>query len=308
MTGNLYIDGQDAYSLYRVFVTRGGYKELAAFPALKKVESNNWAEEDGEEFDLSSPVLDTRELSVSFSFHTGDARFGAFIEKLSDGAYHDLEFPEISKTYRLRLVSQPDMAQISTLGTFSLRFADDFPLSGYSYVAPQSGIVTQRGYELDGRDLSEYGVYVLRGSDAEIEKSPDVKKNLTQNIKNRSGAIYDGENVAYQTKDVKLNCLMLASDMSEFWRNYNALLYDLIRPNERMLYVNSTGYEYPCFYKNCTVSEFIPAGKIWFSFSLVLTFTSFRAGSEEFLLATEDGNMVITEKYNYSINMSVYGN
>jgi hypothetical protein len=307
MTGNFYIDGQDAYSLYKVFVT-GGYKDLVAFPSLKSVESNNWAEEDGEEFDLSVPVIDTRELSIGFAFHGKNSRFGAFIEQLSDRAYHDFIFNEIGKTYRLRMVSQPDMSQISTLGIFTLRFSDDFPLPDYDYITPQSNIVPQQYYELDGRDLSEYGVYVLRGSETEILKSPAVKKNLLQNIKTQSVAIYDGEYVFFQTKEVKLNCLMRATDLQKFWRNYNALLYALSRPEERLLYVDTTGYEYPCYYKSCSVSKFSPQGKIWFEFSLVFVFTSFRVEGEEFLLASEDDKLIITEDGENAINLSIYGN
>jgi len=272
MTGNLYIDGLNIYSLYRVFITEAGYKDLVTFPPLKSVESNDWAEGNGAEFDLSAPVLDTRELSIKFAFHGNSTLFGTFIDLLSGGAYHDFNFSEIGKTYRLRLVSQVEMHQSSTLSTFSLRFADDFPLSGYSYIAPQSSIVPQRGYKLDGRDLSEYGIYVLRGNHVEIIKTPTVKKNLLQNIKSQSGAIYDGQCVNFQTKEVKLNCLMRASNLTEFWRNYNALLYDFIRPNERIFRINSIGNDYPCFYKSCTVSRFKPFGKIWFEFSLTLLF------------------------------------
>ena len=307
MTGKFYIDNQDAYSLYRVLVTNNGYKELVSFPPLKSIESNNWAEEDGEEFDLSVPVLDTRELSIRFACHGYDARFGAFVESLSDKAYHDFNFTEIGKTYTLRLVSQPDMSQKHTLGAFSLRFADDFPLAGYSYLAPQSNIVPQRGYEIDGRDLSEYGVYILRGSDTEIQKSPVVKKNLLQNIKTKNGAIYDGKFVVFQTKEVKLNCLMRANNLTEFWRNYNAFLFDLVRPEERLLYVDSTGYEYPCYYKSCSVTEFSPIGKVWFEFSLTLVFTSFRVSGEEFLLASEDDILIITEEDAFAIDLSIYG-
>jgi hypothetical protein len=308
MTGNLYIDDLDVYALYRVFITESGYNNLVAFPSLKPVDSNDWAEEDGAEFDLSSPVLDTREFSIDFAFHGESSRFGAFLELLSDEAYHDFNFPGIGRTYRLRLVSQPGMSRVSTLGTFSLRFADDFPLSGYTYREPQSSIVTRRGYELDGRDLSEYGVAILQGSDTEILKSPTVKKNLLQNMKSREGAMYDGEVVFFQTKEVRLDCLMRAETLAEFWQNYNALLYDLSRPEERVLFVDSTGYEYPCYYKSCSVSNFSPTGKIWFRFSLVLVFTSFRVEAEEFLLASEDSALMITEQDDYAINLSTYGN
>jgi hypothetical protein len=274
--GNLYIDGQDAYSLYRVFATGGEYGGLASYPALKSVESNDWAEEDGLECDLSVPALDTREFSAGFSFHN-DSSLGAFIEALSDGAYHDLSFVEAGRTCRLRLVSQGSLSQTSTLGTFALRFADDFPLSGYSYVAPQSNIVPLCGYKLDGRRLSEYGVHVLKGGYTEIQKAPAVKKNLLRNINRLNGAIYDGERVRFQTKDVRLSCLMRAAGMQDFWRNHDALLYDLTRPGERVLYADSTGYEYPCVYKSCSAGRFATEGKIWFEFGIVLTFVSFHA-------------------------------
>ena len=271
MTGNLYIDGLDIYSLYRVFITDDGYKELVSFPPLKSVESNNWAEEDGEEFDLSAPVLNTRELSIKFACQGNNNLFSGFIKLLSNKAYHNFNFSEIGKTYRLRLVSHSDMKHSQSLRTFTLRFVDDFPLAGYSYVAPQSNTVYQRGYKLDNRDLSAYGVYVLRGSDDEIQKVPAVKSALLQNIKSQSGAIYDdGGTVVFQTKEVKLNCLMLAYNLTEFWHNYNTLLYDLTRPSERMFHAGSQAY--PCVYKNCSVSNFKPFGKIWFNFILTLLF------------------------------------
>ena len=281
MTGKLKIDEKDVYLLYGVFVTNNGYKDLLAFPPLKPVESNDWAEEDGEEVDLSAPALDTREFPIRFSFHGNDSNFGAFIELLSDGAYHDFDFSDLGKIYRLRLVSQPDMSLVSTLGVFSLRFADDFPTERYEYADPVSSIVAKQGHELDGKDFSEYGVYILQGSDAEIRKSPPVKRNLLQNFKGENGVVYDGETVFFQTKEVKLNCLMRANDMTEFWRNYNALLFNLTRPGERTLYMDFLMDEYPCYYKNCAVSDFSPNGKIWFQFTLTLVFTAFRVDEYE---------------------------
>ena len=62
MIGKLYIDGYDAYAAFGVFVVEGGYDSLVAFPPMKSIESNNWAEEDGEEFDLSAPTLRSREI------------------------------------------------------------------------------------------------------------------------------------------------------------------------------------------------------------------------------------------------------
>lgn len=307
MTDRLYIDGYDAYSEYGVFVTEGGYNELMGYAPLKSVPSNNWQEEDGVEFDLSAPVLDSRELSINFAAHGSNYELGRFMEMLSDKAYHWFELKNMNRKYRLRLMSESNLALNPKFGIFTLRFADDFPLSDYKYVAPQSDIIPIQGYEIDGIDMSQYGVRILEGSLTEIEKSPAVKNNLLRNIKSKSGAIYDGEVVAFETKDVNINCLMRANTLSEFWQNYDALLFDLIRPEERKLYVDQTGYEYPCCYKSCSVSNFIAVDKIWLEFSLALTFTSFRTEGDQYILASEEELLIITENDDYLIDMK-YGN
>lgn len=295
MTAKFYIDSKDAYSQYRVFVTEGGYNELVCYAPLKSVAGNNWQEEDGEEFDLSAPVLDTRELSITFAAHGFSHGLNAFVESLSDMAYHSFEFRDLDRTYKLRLVSQPNLTLVNQLGLVTLRFADDFPLRGYKYKAPNCDKIPLQGYEIDDIDFSKYGVRILQGSLDEIEKSPSVKKNLLRNINSQSGAIYDGETVTFETKDVKINCLMRANTLSEFWQNYDALLYNLIRPNERILYADSVGMEYPCFYKSSSVAKFFPKDNVWFEFSLILTFTSFRVSSDEYILASQSGEYMTTE-------------
>ena len=52
--------------------------------------------------------------------------------------------------------------------------------------------VHQSGYELDGIDFSRFGVYVLDGSDDSILKAPNVRPNLTIDIKSVAGVSYDG--------------------------------------------------------------------------------------------------------------------
>lgn len=303
MTGTIYIDGKDAYVNYGVFVTSGGYKELSCFPPLKAVSSIDWGEEDGVDPDLTDPKLDTKEVAITFAAHR-DMLVGAFFDLISDKAYHTFDFREMGRVYRLRLTSESSLNAKRYLQTFTLRFANDFPFpDGYSYAQPQSAMETQSGYELDGRSLAEYGVCVLQGSQAEILKSPSVKLNLLRNISSRHGVTYDGEVVKFQSKEVKLSCLMRAKNLTEFWRNYNALLFDLSRPGERSLYVDNTGYEYPCYYKNCNVIEFYPTDKIWFKFNLTLVFTSFRIEDDEYLLATEAGEWIITEDGEFVIDL-----
>jgi hypothetical protein len=277
MKNNLYIDGTDAFTRFGVFIAEGGHNEVVAFPALKAPEvSNDWAEYDGIEVDLSDPKLDTKELEIKFNA-VGMYQTGDFISLLSDGAYHTFEFKRIGYTCKLRLVSEVNVALYIGAKSFSLKFADDFPLRDYKYTAPLSttNIPTQ-GYEIDGIDFSVYGIRVLEGSEAQILKAPAVKKNMLRNLSTQNGAIYDGKQVVYQHKEATLNCCLIAKNLTEFWRNYNAFLHDLIKvveidegegvkvqTAERSLFVESTYEEYPCYYKSSKVSLFSPDGTIY---------------------------------------------
>lgn len=338
--GRFYIDGRDAYEQYRVFLAEGSVASLLQYPSLKKVDSTDWPEEDGEEVDLTTPRLDTRNVSLKFVSHDAGGRFGEygdFVTALSDMGYHDFYFPFMERTFHLRLTSHPSMEHWRRADFFTLQFADDFPpcctvdidedtgeeleedeKEKYTRPEPRSTITPYDDYELDGRKLAYYGVRVLQGSLAEVLKSPAVKGNLLINAGTRNGAWYDKEWVKFKSKEVKLNCLMRAATFEEFWRCYEAFLYDLARPDgevkwtaedimqpgERLLFVDATSSEYPCYYKSCASKGFaFTEGKIWWEFTLTLVFTSFRVGADEFYLAAEHGAFIITESDDRLIDM-----
>lgn len=305
MTNNFYIDSLDAYAKFGVVITNGSYNSMLAYPAAKPAASIGWPEWDGAQFDLSAPKLGTTQLTINFMADT-ESRFGSFVELLSDKAYHMFDFFEAGVKHRLRLTSGQKFSADESSETFELQFTcDDYPLLDYTYLPPEtSKNIPDTGIELDGLDLAMYGVCVTGGSMDEILKSPAVKSNLTINVANCHGAMYDNEIVVYEPKDVKLNCFMAAASLGEFHRNYNALLFDLIRPDERSLYVDATGYEYPCFYKSCAVSRFAnDDGQIWFEFSLTMTFTAFRIEGHEYLLTSEPGEWMMTEDGIYAIDL-----
>lgn len=310
--GRFYIDGKDAYEEYRVFLSEGSVASLLQYPSLKKVDITDWPEEDGVEADLSSPRLDTRNVTLKFvardaGLHFGG--FGGFVAALSDMGYHEFRFPALGdRTYRLRLTTQNAMECWWRADFFTLQFADDFPpCCGEAYERPEPGstVTPYDDYELDGRPMTDYGVRVLKGSLAEVLKSPAVKQNLLANGGKQNGAWYDGQWVKFKSKEVKLNCLMRATTFREFWNCYEALLYDLARPDgeqdditqpgERLLFVDATSSEYPCYYKSCASKDFaFTGGKIWWEFTLTLVFTSFRVDAD-FCLAAEGGAFIITE-------------
>lgn len=304
MSGRLYIDGYDVYKQYGVYVVDGGWNALVSMPPLKTVETNDWQEEDGVEADLSDPVLNTREVAINFAISSVFSRYYEFIAMLSDGAYHVFDCAVIGRKYTLRLVSQSNREYAVTLGKETLKFADDYPMQGYSYKSPVSHIPSSDDYLLDDVPFTNYGARVLAGSFAEVIKTAAVKQNMLRNINTKAGAIYDGKQVFYKAKDVKLTLLMRADSIEQLWRNYDALLFELVQPDERKLWVKELEQEFPFYYKSCSVSEFYPDDRIWLKFILTISFThDFRIDESGTVLASEDGIVVYTENGIYAIDL-----
>lgn len=297
LEGKLLIDGKDALVEYGVFVSKGYYKGIIQRPAFKSPKSTDWLEEDGQEYDLLSPVLDTR--SVQIQFHIKNIRYAEdLFDDLSTGAYHTFYFADLKKTYKLRMSQNGTFKQLVKLGTITLTFYDDFPEvpTGTPYKIGKSD-VRQVGYELDGSDMSQFGAYVLKDSDASIRKAANTKENLKISISNVAGVTYDDQSVHFKTKDVTLKLLINAVDIDEFWKRENALYACLLQSEERLFYYRALEVEYNCFYKSSSVSKFeiLPNGHVWCEFSIVLTFVDYRPTSQYQLLATEDFDYVCTE-------------
>lgn len=297
LTGRLYIDGHDAYKRWGVYVVSGGWNELIAYPPLKSVESNDWQEEDGIEADLSNPQLNTKEVSIRIACSRDYLYLADFIRLLSDLAYHEFNCAYIRRQYTLRMTQMPSLDLYASLGFVTIKFSNDFPLKNYKYQAPYSSVMRAEDYLIDGLPLTDYGCRILQGSLAEIMKTPNIKQNLLRNIAAQSGAIYDGAFVSFKSKDVKLQCLMRAENLDELWRNYDAFLYDLIRPEERLLTVSELEHTFPCHYKSASVSTFYPDDKIWLQFTLTLTFThSFRLNGDKFVLPMEESLRLVNKR------------
>lgn len=301
MIGATYMDGVDIWTAYGAFVDRGSYKGLISFPPLKKIDTNDWPDEDGIEVDLSSPVLDTKDFSVTFAAKTEAGALG-LIEAITTGnAYKEFEFKEIAKTVTLRLLSQSAMQINNGLTIFSLQFADDAPLHGYTYTAPESAMVAQRDYTINGINAANYGLVVLQGTRGSLKKTPPTKTNLLNNINTQTGASYDGENVFLKSKEVTLSCVLIAANKTEFWQNYNALLFDLIRPG--LQYLGFNNEIEPFYYKESSVSGLtVSPSKIWVELSITLVFPNLTGSTDLFcLLATEAGELIPTENNEFII-------
>lgn len=303
MIDNCYIDGISTQSRFGVWVTKGGYKDLMAFPALADPDKNDWPEEDGIEVDLSAPRLQAKEITISFLAGNPDIDVCDFIAFISTPGYHTLRVPSLNREWRLRLLTQTTNKRYQNACDFSLKFAEDIPVRP-AVALPDPGLaVHDSGYELDGVSFADYGVVVDIARD-ELLKSPAAKINLSRKVSTADGQIYDADRLVFGSKETTLKCHLKAVSVDAFWQCYDAFFSALVQPEERELYVDSFGESYPCYYKKSSGFKVLSLrSPVIVEFNLTLVFTVFRIGETEYLLASEDGLFIETEDGEYLIDM-----
>lgn len=306
MKGRMLVDGEDVFVKYGIFVEQYGYKALIQQPAFKKLDSTEWPEDDGEEVDLTAPVLDTKSLSMQFCM-TDKMKAESFFHALSQGSYHTFKFADLQREYVLRMTSNGSMSSNIRLGNLTLTFSqDDCRIPSSPPMDEGVSGVRQHGYEIDGIDMSRFGAYVLDGTDDSIRKAANAKSNLSVSTQDRNGIVYDGKYMFFKSKDITLNLLINAAGIESFWDRWDALFASLMQPEHRIFYFDKDVAEYECYYKSNSVSRFdiLGNGHVWCEFSVVLTFTSGRPQPMMALLSTEDGIIVFTEDGERAIDMS----
>lgn len=269
----LFFGDTDVWDDSYACVAFGGFNELIAFPPLKTPPANDWYEELGFDPDLSDPVLDTREVTLRFSA-TDEADYAYTLGKLYTVV--DVRAPSIGRSWSLRFIAPTDSAHSSTFG---LKFAEDTPMRGYTYQPPAAEkerewilSTSQRDdfviTESPKRSFADYGARVLGDVVGEMDRRNEVKTGLLRKFATKPGAFYD-KAALFNEKggDRSVQLLMRADTLAELWRNYDALLFDLIRPGARRY------KEAPFYYSSCRVDHFIPdEPRPWLQFTLTLTF------------------------------------
>jgi hypothetical protein len=301
--GNCYIDGIDCYARYGVWITRGGYDGLLAFPALKTPGYNDWPEEDGLEADLDGPRLESKEIAVTFLESRPGQEANDFIDFVSRPGYHTLYIPSLGRTWNIRLAAGPAHKTFRTATGFTLRFIQDMPIRhGGAAPRPWAPLLPS-AYEMDGVAFDRYGITVMEAKDS-VLKSPVAKGNLSREIQTADGRIYDAGSLVFQSKDVAFKCYLKAVSMEDFWTCHDAFLEALAAPGERSLYVDYTGEDYPCYYKSASAWK-LHMGReaVIAEFTLVMVFTAFRVEETQYILAAESGEWIMTEDGEYAIDL-----
>ena len=324
MTGETIINGVDIYTTYGAFVSLDGYKTLVEWPATKAVEYNDWQEENGIEADLSALYLESHEAEVIFGIQRDITDIHDFYAFIATNPTVTCTFNSIgitNKTYRVIGLSSLDY--VITFGNMRVRLADDAPMEGYEYLAPSVTYpLPTSPFALGSTPFSAYGVRALYGTLGSVVQHGAIKQFLLRSISTKNGSFYD-ENPKlwnaqssswgrssthgtpkHQAVEVNLKCALSAPDKTEFWRNYNAFLYDLTKADTSQTVINrckktltADSQSLDCYYEGQTVDDFtIWSDKLLVQFTLSMLVLSGLSEDIIRLLAAESGILVITEE------------
>lgn len=247
-------------------LVEGSLASLLSYPALKSLNKNDWAEESGTEYDLSAPQLSAKEITLQLLLP--ESLYPNLVTLLSVRAYADYTFDFINLTYRLRLVGLSKAQVSGGYVTADIRLSDDLPLRGYTYQAPTLTAHNVEAY-IDSKNLTQYGITLLEGTQQELITAGNAKTPYTAQNSTMSGLIAADVPIYFQERTATLKCFMYLP-ISDFIKGYFALLYDLVRPEERTL--SYQGKSYKCIYKDGKITElYIDDPLIWVKFDLQLT-------------------------------------
>lgn len=257
----------DIQATYQTYLLEGNYKDLLCFPPLKKLLSNDWAEYYGKEYDTDDPQLDT--TSISLSFVTKSDQYDAFISFLSAQTYNDFHFEELNKSFQLRFVGVRKAKKEQGYITYEATFANDTPLQGYTYIAPNDTLPPS-GFIIDNIDLSKYGIYLLEENESNLLESYEVKEHLTTTSSTIAGVKYADHNNVFKERTIEILCYM-KQPINRFWKLYEALLYNFSQRGERT--INAFGSTFKTIYQKANVKEVILTKdtlRVEFTISLVV--------------------------------------
>ncbi len=296
-----YIDGVDIYAQYGAYLL--GYEGLFGWPELKATEVMEWPDEEGVDINLSRPCVASRKLEISFRIESGKSV--DFLDFLYSTQIKDYNIPSLGINKTLRLVGCSEISVIRKMGVVTLVLTEDNPLQKYEYTEPITSIniAHHKGvFEIDGRDITAYGCVVLAGTTSAMSAYPSIGKVLAVDVSSQNGECVDSDAPLIKMgRDVTVQLLLRAKNITEFWRNYNALFHDLIQAGERTVEYMG-GISFQAYYKRQEIQDVSPprceGDSVWMKFSLTLTTLS-----PFYILSMEDWEVVIDETATYYIRL-----
>lgn len=246
------IDGKDIKT-WGCTLLEGSFDTLLKYPKRKVVKSNNWAEADGIDPDLSEVNFEPKTIKLSFLMEAGTLesfwmQYRTLVSALSAPGYRAFDLiTGMTNRYRFSAGASYSLPvpfnEGKNLSSFDLNFIED--THAILPASPAGGITLRGQYEINGIDFGVFGI----GSDDEQEdilKYPAMKAPFTD------GRTVDLSTIKTQHKEIKLSLWMLAGNVDEFLNNYRAFFTELTRTGTQELYINSLGGIVQVYYTDCS--------------------------------------------------------
>lgn len=299
----IYIDGQP----HQMSVEEGGWAGLATWPPMKTPIVNDWVEQDGEEADLTSPQLGTRQADLVLYGKAQAAELVLDALTAATGSAHIITDPWIGRTFAVRLINATASSSgIDKYARLTLTLAQDNPWAGLptDTVPTSTRWPEDTRYQIDGTPLTAWGVVITRGTASELAPRANVKAALLRNINALSGAQYDhAAPVTMRARDVRLYCHTNEPQAATAWANQAALLRLLTSPGEHTLTADGKKWAFRYKQHDTTALHTDQGIHLWHDFTLTLTLMH-RMADTTVVLATEAGLPIITEDGYYMIDLS----
>ncbi len=252
------IDGINRENRYGIKVLEGSYESLLQYPKLKEPQKNDWAEYDGLEVDLLTPILDSKEVNLKM-YCNGDVE--GFISFLMQKTYRTYEFEDLGVSFRLRFIAVTDIEKWSNnVVIFNLKLSDDngqIPELNHK-VTPS---INDLGFYLDNKNFKDYGIFPkIEKEQAETKPKLEIKSKFITGVK----VAEQGAKKKEYTATLKL---FIHSNLQSYLTGYYQFLKDLIKPNERTLTIQDKDYK--CYYQSSKINKFeLQGNDVWCQFDI----------------------------------------
>lgn len=285
MIGSCIINGVDL-ALYGTFIERGGSDDFLSFPDRREPDQNDWAEHDGLEVDLSDCYFDAKKVRVNYVIKANDATtFQQYLNSIAtlhqSPGLKQVYVREYNRTFEMRFIGFTDYKHKGGLfkpgmktGKLTAEFMMDDPLQIFTaaVTSPISRRESLAQIKVNHFDLSEFGIVVREVYSSAIRPHA-VKNTLELRLHNINGIIaHVPTELKKQSRQITIDCTMLADTLNEFYVNYNALFNNMRVTVPIELQVSQAGKTINCYYSKMTnFKKDAPLSRrVKVSFSLIL--------------------------------------
>lgn len=261
----IYIDSKNMTQLYGLKLLKGSYKSLVTMPTQRGVYSQSWKEYNGVEVDLTNTSLEP----IKFDINVYSKDMDSIIYTLKDGVSHTLYIEELGKQFAIRYSSSNNKVDYLKGSSISLELFEDIPARPTAFNEPSCSVYIKDVNKIDDIYLSRLGIVIGRNGLYDL-RNDEVRDDLLVKYKYKDGQTYDPNGyMSSKEKTITIPMTMRAKSISEFWNNYDSLLYILTDKSLHKL----DGKNF--YYKQCKSRVFfIDKGEIWWEFDLELVFTN----------------------------------